>query len=113
MNIIWNKINQLKPKYWIHMEDDWMFIKKDNYVTRAISYLEGDVCKSRNVQQVLFNRNYSEIINNFDVVGGEKLTGDDYQTKISGTQLRHAGTSVGFLEFNPPLQLNPPCRSEN
>ena len=77
MNIIWDKIKELQPKYWIHMEDDWLFIKKDNYVTRAINYLESDVCKSRNVQQVLFNRNYAEIIDNFDVVGGEKLQGED------------------------------------
>lgn len=77
MNIIWDKMKELSPDYWIHMEDDWLFIKKDNYVTRSISYLEADVCKSRNVQQVLFNRNYAEIVENFNVVGGEKLQGED------------------------------------
>ena len=30
MNIIWDKLKSLKPKYWIHLEDDWLFFKQDN-----------------------------------------------------------------------------------
>jgi hypothetical protein len=32
MNIIWNKLNELKPKYWIHIEDDFLFHKKKRLI---------------------------------------------------------------------------------
>ena len=76
MNIIWNKINKLEPVYWIHMEDDWLFIKKDNYVTRSISYLNSDISTSKGIKQVLFNRNYGETIRSFDLVGGQRCMDD-------------------------------------
>lgn len=60
MNIIWNKIKELKPTYWIHIEDDFFFFEKMNYIEKAIEGLE--TLKSNNVKQILFNINYSEII---------------------------------------------------
>ena len=63
MNIIWNKINQLKPKYWIHIEDDFLFYKKQDYITKAITGLNN--MKKLNVKQVLFNRGYAETINDY------------------------------------------------
>lgn len=64
MNIIWNKIKELKPTYWIHIEDDFIFFEKMNYIEKAIEGLE--TLKSNNVKQVLFNINYSEIINEYN-----------------------------------------------
>jgi GR25 family glycosyltransferase involved in LPS biosynthesis len=64
MNIIWNKIKELKPTYWIHMEDDFIFFEKMNYIEKAIEGLE--TLKSNNVKQVLFNINYSEIIKDYN-----------------------------------------------
>ena len=32
MNIIWDKLNELKPKYWIHLEDDFIFHTKMDYI---------------------------------------------------------------------------------
>jgi len=63
MNIIWNKLEELKSTYWIHMEDDFLFHKKMNYVTDALNGLTG------NVKQILFNRNYGEIIEHYDAMG--------------------------------------------
>ena len=40
MNIIFNKMKELKPKYWIHLEDDWLFVKPYNYVKKSIDFLE-------------------------------------------------------------------------
>ena len=40
MNIIWNKLNEIKPKYWIHLEDDWLFFRPDNYIERSINFIE-------------------------------------------------------------------------
>ena len=76
MNIIWNKLDELKPKYWIHMEDDWLFFKPCNYVTKSIQFLEK--YKIQNIHQILFNKNYAETIKDYDLVGGTKLEDGDY-----------------------------------
>ena len=72
MNIIWNKLKELKPKYWIHLEDDWLFIKPCNYIQKSIDFLEKQG-RCKRIHQVLFNKNYAEVINNYDIVGGEKM----------------------------------------
>jgi GR25 family glycosyltransferase involved in LPS biosynthesis len=71
MNIIWNKLNELKPKYWIHIEDDFLFFTKENYIKLGIECLEK--YKNMNVQQVLFNRSYAETIDDYDLYGTIKL----------------------------------------
>jgi len=65
MNIIWNKMKDLNPKYWVHIEDDFLFHSKKNYITDSIKFLE----TSGNVRQVLFNRNYAEVIEDFKLGG--------------------------------------------
>ncbi|MEE9571829.1 MAG: glycosyltransferase, partial [Candidatus Neomarinimicrobiota bacterium] len=65
MNIIWNKIAQLKPTYWIHMEDDFLFYKKYNYIGKAIECIQN--YKEKNIKQVLFNRGYGETIEDYDI----------------------------------------------
>jgi GR25 family glycosyltransferase involved in LPS biosynthesis len=67
MNIIWNKLNTIRPKYWIHMEDDFLFYTKRSYVSDAIKVLE--TYKSINVRQVLYNRNYAEVIEHTKILG--------------------------------------------
>ena len=71
MNIIWQKLNELQPTYWIHMEDDWLFFKTDNYVTKSIVFLEKH--KDQNIQQILFNRNYAETYEDWRLIGGRTL----------------------------------------
>jgi len=67
MNIIWNKLNELKPTYWIHMEDDFLFYNKMNYIEDAINAL--NELNELNVKQILFNRNYGETIQNYNTHG--------------------------------------------
>jgi GR25 family glycosyltransferase involved in LPS biosynthesis len=69
MNIIWDKLNELKPTYWIHMEDDFLFHNKMNYIEEAINAMNNELCTSNNVKQVLFNRNYGETIENYNTCG--------------------------------------------
>jgi len=64
MNIIWDKLNTLKPKYWIHLEDDFVFFDKRSYVKDAIKGLE-----YLDVQQILFNRCYAETIEDYNISG--------------------------------------------
>lgn len=70
MNIIWRKIKELQPTYWIHMEDDWLFFKADNYVKRSMDFLER--YESKDIHQILFNRNYTETFD-WGINGGELL----------------------------------------
>jgi glycosyl transferase family 25 len=70
MNIIYNKLAELKPTYWIHMEDDWLFFKKDSYVQKSIDFL--DKYENKNIHQILYNRNYTETYD-FDIQGGFQL----------------------------------------
>ena len=69
MNIIWEKLKDLKPTYWIHMEDDFLFYKKMNYIEESIKGLE--LTKEDNVKQILFNRNYGETIKDYRIIGHE------------------------------------------
>jgi len=74
MNIIWNKLNELKPTYWIHLEDDWLFIKPDNYIQNSINFLENKDNNENKIHQILFNKNYGETIEHYNLVGGKKIS---------------------------------------
>lgn len=67
MNIIWNKLNELKPKYWIHLEDDFVFFDKTSYIDKAIEGIEK--LSNYNVKQLLYNRSYAEIIEDYRISG--------------------------------------------
>lgn len=67
MNIIWNKLAELKPTYWIHMEDDFLFHNKMDYVSEAMNVLTNG--EPENVKQILFNRNYGETIEDYNIKG--------------------------------------------
>jgi tetratricopeptide (TPR) repeat protein len=62
MNIIWNKLNEIKPTYWIHISDEWFFHTYMNYVTRGIEYLKNDI------KQVMFNYNNANHISDYNTV---------------------------------------------
>jgi GR25 family glycosyltransferase involved in LPS biosynthesis len=71
MNIIWQKLNVLKPAYWIHMEDDFLFHHQMEYITPAINML---ATNNHQVKQVVFNRNYAETIDHYNLKGHLPLT---------------------------------------
>lgn len=73
MNIIRNFV---KTPYMLHMEDDWKFIVKRNYIRDAFDVLSSD----RKIGQCLFNKNYTEIESDVDVKGGI------FKTTDSGTR---------------------------
>jgi GR25 family glycosyltransferase involved in LPS biosynthesis len=70
MNIIWNKLNELKPKYWIHIEDDFLFFDRMKYISAGLNGFTNEI------KQVLFNLNYSEVIEDYDIQGHIKLNKD-------------------------------------
>jgi GR25 family glycosyltransferase involved in LPS biosynthesis/tetratricopeptide (TPR) repeat protein len=71
MNIIYEKLKEVKPQYWIHMEDDWLFFQKDSYVQKSIDFLEK--YETRDIHQILYNRHYGETYDCWDTNGGELL----------------------------------------
>ena len=54
MNLIYDKLMKLKPKYWIHMEDDFLFFKEID-LKKIITNFES--LDDKNINQLLFNRN--------------------------------------------------------
>jgi hypothetical protein len=79
MNIILHKLNELKPTYWIHMEDDFLFFKRQNYVENAINglhYLKKYY--NGHIKQILFNRNYGEGIECYNILGHETTLNDNF-----------------------------------
>jgi GR25 family glycosyltransferase involved in LPS biosynthesis/tetratricopeptide (TPR) repeat protein len=71
MNIIWNKLAEVKPQYWIHLEDDWLFFQSRSYVKESIDFLTR--YKDQSIHQILFNRNYAETFNDWSINGGISL----------------------------------------
>ena len=63
MNIIKNNV---KTPYLFHLEDDWKFFIKRNYIEDAIDIIESN----KNIGQCLFNKNYAEIESDIDIKGG-------------------------------------------
>jgi hypothetical protein len=67
MNIIFRKLKSSNYDYWIHMEDDFLFHTKMNYIRNALHGL--NILKKENVKQIVFNRNYGETIESYKIKG--------------------------------------------
>jgi GR25 family glycosyltransferase involved in LPS biosynthesis len=63
MNIL---INQIKTPYIFHIEDDWCFFCKDNYLSKCLSVLESN----KKYGQCLVNREYGEDSDGHEIFGG-------------------------------------------
>lgn len=69
MNIIWNKLSELRPDYWIHMEDDFLFHTPGSYIQKATQMMVEARNAGYNVRQLLYNRNYGETIRDYTIQG--------------------------------------------
>lgn len=67
MNIIYDYLHKLKPRYWIHIEDDMLFFAKLPYITLGLQGLTE--LSYFNVKQIVFNRNYGEIMEQINLDG--------------------------------------------
>lgn len=63
MNIIKHEV--LTP-YIFHMEDDWIFYEKRNYISECLDVLTSNT----KIGQCLINKNYAETYNDINIVGG-------------------------------------------
>lgn len=77
MNIIYDKLKKLnKFKYWIHIEDDFLFFYPTNYISKAIIGL--NELKHFNVKQIMFNRNYTELFSDINLKGHINYSDNNY-----------------------------------
>lgn len=63
MNIIYQSINS---PYIFHLEDDWQFFHKSNYITNCLEVLT----ENPNIGQCLINKNYMETESDINILGG-------------------------------------------
>lgn len=82
MNIIWNKLEELKPKYWIHMEDDFLFHTPGDYIKRPIQMMNDARRLGHNVRQILYNRNYGETIKDYNIQGNKIIRDIQYDVAL-------------------------------
>jgi len=65
MNIIRNKVT---TPYIFHMEDDWKFVAKKNYLTLCLDVIS----QSDQIGQCLINKNYAETERDIKIIGGHQ-----------------------------------------
>lgn len=58
---------EVTSAWWLPLEDDWHFVVPGRYVGRALDVLDADP----RIGQVLFNRNYGEVMGDRQLAGGE------------------------------------------
>lgn len=92
MNMIWNKLKELRPKYWIHLEDDFLFYYPMNYIEDALNGL--NLMKDQRVRQIVFNRNYAETIQDYQIQGHASASNNKYCIH------QHKKSETGFPYIN-------------
>ena len=70
MNIIRDALLEAGAAFWVHVEDDFMFHTRREYVRPAVQALTGQLAAPPFlVRQVLFNRNYVELMEQAQLTG--------------------------------------------
>lgn len=73
MNMLKKKLTE-EDKYIFHLEDDWIFLTRRNYISNSIRVLLNNPV----IGQVLFNRNYAETLKDYNIEGGKKIINNKY-----------------------------------
>lgn len=73
MNIIYHYLKDLEAAYWIHIEDDMLFFYEYAYISTGIQGL--NTLTNFNIKQILFNRNYCEIMSQINYPGHIPIPG--------------------------------------
>lgn len=91
MQMLKDKINEYNPKYILHLEDDWLFKTKYEYITHCKNVLSSN----EKYGQCLFNLNYLENCSNL----------------IKGGHYKHTNNNFYYVEheYLLPSDKNKPC----
>ena len=103
MQMIYNKIEQLKPTYWIHLEDDFLFFDKMNVIETGLKGL--DQLKKYNCKQICFNRSYGETINHYDTES-HQIINNEYALHVFDKDRKANGPNCYYwphFSFRPSI----------
>ena len=90
---------EVTTKYWLHFEDDWQTVKPGNYISHAMAVLDDN----DSLIQCVLNRNYAEILDNYNIVGGHLVISQDQKTVYRV----HDFINPDSQEFKSLLEQNP------
>ncbi len=107
MNIIWDKLNELKPQYWIHMEDDFLFHTPDSYINKSIHMMTESQVNGYNVRQILYNRNYGETIQDYKIQGHKLIRNNNQDECIAIHDHKIGIFSYGNSHYWPHYSFRP------
>lgn len=103
MNIIYDKVSEGKYDYIVHLEDDWHFINRLNYIGDALQILNEDP----QVGQVLFNKYYAEVESYKRRIGSGRLD----MTKNGLRYIRHEYFEPNTNEYREYMKRQSPPNS--
>lgn len=92
-------LSEVQSKYWLHFEDDWQVVKPGSYISHAMAVLNDD----DSLIQCVLNRNYAEILDNHNIVGGHLVVSQDQKTVYRV----HDYINPASPEFKSLLEQNP------
>ena len=101
MNIILETALKYNVDYILHMEDDWHYIQKRNFISESIKILNDD----KKIGQVLFNRNYHEIEPFKRPIKGGIIK----KIKTGGRYILHEHYDTNSKEYNNFIQKYKNC----
>ena len=90
---------EVTTKHWLHFEDDWQTVKPGNYISHAVAVLNDN----DSLIQCVLNRNYAEILDNHNIVGGHLVVSQDQNTVYRV----HDFINPASPEFKSLLEQNP------
>jgi len=111
MNIIYEKLETLKPTYWVHLDNNSLFIKPNNYIKKSIDYMEKH--QSHNISQICFNKNYAQSVEGYNRKGGITLEdglllhsyNDNNETLNSCSKWPHYSFDTSLIKVDSILSL--------
>jgi hypothetical protein len=107
MKIIWNKLNELRPEYWIHMEDDFLFHTPGSYIHKAMQMMTDARTAGHNVRQILYNRNYGETVRDYKIQGHKILRRTAHEVALHQHKAGGGEFNYGNCHYWPHYSFRP------
>ena len=108
MKIIWDKLNELRPEYWIHMEDDFLFHTPGSYINKATQMMTDARNSGHNVRQILYNRNYGETVRDYKIQGHKILRRVTHEVALHQHKVGGGGDfAYGNCHYWPHYSFRP------
>lgn len=96
-------LKHVKTDYLFHLEDDWQFFHKDNFLT----YLFDILHDREEIKQALLNNTYGEVLEKDKLVGGHKYT--THSMKLNYLEHEFCPTKEEMDTFNTKWGFQPNC----